>query len=742
MRNRSNALSLLNQQINNVGKRHWGVHQSVDAWISRLAENKNSAKLRELFAEATSTISQDKFKADKRVLDIWLEHLRLESLANENYDEIRDKYKYLKSRAGSSSASLFIHWARFEQSCGFTDRAYSIIQSGIDSLAQPLCDLENELENLKNTPPRSTVESKPPCTPLHQQNHQNHLVHQPITTPIIPASGNKSSKEKMQRLLAGVRRNLSNLESAQKDSANNSAAALNTNQRVSASLPPPNPTKLTAKSPTITQEATPPQAASSQPQTATNSLADTAVSIAPPSTSKSKIQSMLNEFKMAGAASNNNGNNPSQEEETKTMVANIGNNHPPIPSTPVIQTTAVPATKPNQSNEYFMPLKEDNEDAAQSRQRERDQQQQQHNHQKDKGLYITVNRVPYKRIELIGRGASSKVYKVISESGRIFALKKVKLDRQDPSAIEGYLNEIQLLKKLAKSECIISLIDSEICHVKKHLLLLLEYGEIDLAHLLAKDKSLIGNLNFIRMHWTQMLQAVQQIHNEKIVHSDLKPANFLIVEGKLKLIDFGIAKAIPSDTTNIQRDYQTGTLNYMAPEAILFTESNSSSSKSGQHLKLGRASDIWSLGCILYQLVYGQPPFAALPIVQKLNAIVDPNYKITFQKTATDKQSTSGSDTSQEPSLLQVLKSCLNRDPKARMTIPELLEHPFLHPNSMPAKSAVAAAAVEGRVFMSKSDIQKVLEMGIQLGVRSGKGVTSNDVERLVGDIYSQFGGL
>ncbi|KAJ3050485.1 Dual-specificity kinase, spindle pole body (SPB) duplication and spindle checkpoint function, partial [Rhizoclosmatium hyalinum] len=111
---------------------------------------------------------------------------------------------------------------------------------------------------------------------------------------------------------------------------------------------------------------------------------------------------------------------------------------------------------------------------------------------------------------------------------------------------------------------------------------LLEYGEIDLAHLLLKDKSLIGNLNFIRLQWTQMLQAVQQIHNEKIVHSDLKPANFLIVEGKLKLIDFGIAKSIPSDTTNIQRDYQTGTLNYMAPEAIMFTESNS----KGQHLKV------------------------------------------------------------------------------------------------------------------------------------------------------------
>lgn len=55
-----------------------------------------------------------------------------------------------------------------------------------------------------------------------------------------------------------------------------------------------------------------------------------------------------------------------------------------------------------------------------------------------------------------------------------------------------------------------------------------------------------------------MLQAVQVIHDEKIVHTDLKPANFVLVKGSLKLIDFGIAKAIPNDTTNIQRDQQVG----------------------------------------------------------------------------------------------------------------------------------------------------------------------------------------
>ena len=58
------------------------------------------------------------------------------------------------------------------------------------------------------------------------------------------------------------------------------------------------------------------------------------------------------------------------------------------------------------------------------------------------------------------------------------------------------------------------------------------------------------------LKFPKMLQAVHVIHEEKIVHSDLKPANFVLVRGQLKLIDFGIANAIANDTTNIQRDHQ------------------------------------------------------------------------------------------------------------------------------------------------------------------------------------------
>lgn len=73
-----------------------------------------------------------------------------------------------------------------------------------------------------------------------------------------------------------------------------------------------------------------------------------------------------------------------------------------------------------------------------------------------------------------------------------------------------------------------------------------------------------------------MLEAVYTIHEEKIVHGDLKPANFVFVNGTLKLIDFGIAKAIQNDTTNIVRDSQIGTLNYISPEALIDTTEGTS----------------------------------------------------------------------------------------------------------------------------------------------------------------------
>lgn len=177
------------------------------------------------------------------------------------------------------------------------------------------------------------------------------------------------------------------------------------------------------------------------------------------------------------------------------------------------------------------------------------------------------------------------------------------------------------------------------------------------------------------LFFAQMLEAVNTIHEERIVHTDLKPANFLFVKGDLKLIDFGIAKAISDDTTNIHRENQVGTLNYISPEALIDTSSHRGTTpfgKKNMDMKMGRSSDIWSMGCILYQMIYGRTPFADLGLVHKLQAIVSDECQISYPTVPATYQSA-----------LDVVKLCLQRDPKLRPGIigeGGLLAHRFLKP--------------------------------------------------------------
>ncbi|KAH9936263.1 kinase-like domain-containing protein [Fomitopsis serialis] len=224
-----------------------------------------------------------------------------------------------------------------------------------------------------------------------------------------------------------------------------------------------------------------------------------------------------------------------------------------------------------------------------------------------------------------------------------------------------------------------------------------------------------------------MLQAVQVIHEEKIVHSDLKPANFVLVKGQLKLIDFGIANAIANDTTNIQRDHQVGTVNYMSPEAIELPEGM-------RRLKVGRPSDVWSLGCILYQMVYGYPPFHHLDLYQKMRAIPDRDHSIEFPEYSTPVSLRSGSNSPSSQkrmeemkvkvprSVIATMKQCLVRNPKERITIPELLEESWLtmcEPNPLPAPTPPPPARpviAQDEALINPHFMQQLLRYGLHLG--------------------------
>ncbi|KAG0264362.1 Dual-specificity kinase, spindle pole body (SPB) duplication and spindle checkpoint function [Mortierella polycephala] len=379
---------------------------------------------------------------------------------------------------------------------------------------------------------------------------------------------------------------------------------------------------------------------------------------------------------------------------------------------------------------------------------------------------IVVNNRPYTRLNQIGKGGSSKVYKVLAANNRIFALKRVLFGKADQTTIDSYMNEVKLLERLQHNPRIVRLFDSEIQREMGHLTLLLELGEIDLANLLYKQRFKPFNINFIRLYWEQMLEAVQTIHEEKIVHADLKPANFLLVEGSLKLIDFGIANTIPNDTTNIHREVQCGTANYMAPEAI------DSNPVSGDR-KMGRASDVWSLGCILYQMVYGHAPFGEiLNVFRKMAAITNPAMVIQFPQqvpsplqlpptpqqqqlagtnaaTASPPNPGAGEETvpvqimmDVDVDLVRIMKSCLERDPKKRSTIPELLQDPFLKPHlisGVSTTSAAGAAALANAMELDMELLTRIMNTSIEFGATHGKDVTKNQVHAAALDVMQQL---
>ncbi|KAF7047447.1 hypothetical protein CFC21_056378 [Triticum aestivum] len=301
--------------------------------------------------------------------------------------------------------------------------------------------------------------------------------------------------------------------------------------------------------------------------------------------------------------------------------------------------------------------------------------------------FFKVNGKLYQKLGKIGSGGSSEVHKVISMERAIYALKKIKLKGRDYPTAYGFCQEIGYLNKLKGKSNIIQLIDYEVTDKNllkegpisprdgkikddQYIYMVLEFGEIDLAHMVAQkwkersNSNMKIDENWLRFYWQQMLEAVNTIHEERIVHSDLKPANFMLVKGSLKLIDFGIAKAIMNDTTNIQRDSQVGTLNYMSPEALLCNEQDS----SGNIFKCGRPTDIWSLGCILYQMVYGKTPFADYTTFwTKFKAVTDRNHKIRYEPV-------------DNPWLIDLMQRCLAWDRDERWRIPQLLQHPFLVP--------------------------------------------------------------
>jgi len=252
----------------------------------------------------------------------------------------------------------------------------------------------------------------------------------------------------------------------------------------------------------------------------------------------------------------------------------------------------------------------------------------------------------------------------------------------------------------------------------------MECGDFDLSQILNTRINDPFDASFIRYYTKEMIECIKVVHDSGIVHSDLKPANFVVVKGKLKIIDFGIANAVPDHTVNIYRDTQIGTPNYMAPEALITmnysdikeTSENDPNEKLPKNTwKVGKPSDIWSCGCILYQMVYGKPPYAGFQGQNRLLAIMNPDVKISFN------EKTDHGKSIVPKSLLELMKQCLIRDPDKRCTVNEILGCPFLNP-----------------VVVTEFFIKDLIKNAVTFGAKQ-RYVSDDKIEELTNDVLSRL---
>ena len=201
-------------------------------------------------------------------------------------------------------------------------------------------------------------------------------------------------------------------------------------------------------------------------------------------------------------------------------------------------------------------------------------------------------------INKLGNGAYSEVFKVRRKiDSKIYALKKVKLKNLKEKEKNNSLSEIRILASI-KSPFIISYKEAFLTTEDNTLNLVMEYadnGDLYQKIKYYKSKNLFFEEKDIWKIFIQITRGLKTLHALKILHRDFKSANiFLFKDGTAKIGDLNISKIITKGLGNTQ----TGTPYYASPEVW---------NNSPYDLK----SDIWSLGCILYEMLTLNPPFHA-----------------------------------------------------------------------------------------------------------------------------------
>ncbi|XP_026708770.1 serine/threonine-protein kinase 36 isoform X2 [Athene cunicularia] len=251
----------------------------------------------------------------------------------------------------------------------------------------------------------------------------------------------------------------------------------------------------------------------------------------------------------------------------------------------------------------------------------------------------------YHVLEMIGEGSFGRVYKGRRKhSAQVVALKFIPKVGQSEKELKNLRREIEIMRGLHHLN-IIQMLDS--FETEKEVVVVTDYAEGELFQILEDDGSLPESQ--VQTIAAQLVSALYYLHSRRILHRDMKPQNILLgKDGVVKLCDFGFARAMSIHTmvlTSIK-----GTPLYMSPELV-------------EERPYDHTADLWSVGCILYELFVGTPPFYTSNIFQLVSLIVKDPVKWPAAIS---------------PDFKSFLQGLLMKDPRQRLSWPELLSHPFI----------------------------------------------------------------
>ncbi|OAY36095.1 mitogen-activated protein kinase kinase kinase 3 isoform X2 [Manihot esculenta] len=267
----------------------------------------------------------------------------------------------------------------------------------------------------------------------------------------------------------------------------------------------------------------------------------------------------------------------------------------------------------------------------------------------------TVPMSKWKKGKLLGRGTFGHVYLGFnSESGQMCAIKEVRVvsdDQTSKECLKQLNQEINLLSQLSHPN-IVRYHGSELS--EETLSVYLEYVSGGSIHKLLQEYGAFKE-PVIQNYTRQILCGLAYLHGRNTVHRDIKGANILVdPNGEIKLADFGMAKHITSCSSILSFK---GSPYWMAPEVVMNT--------NGYSL----AVDIWSLGCTILEMATSKPPWNQYEGVAAI-------FKIGNSKDMPDIPDHLSNDAK------GFIKLCLQRDPSARPTASQLLDHPFIRDQS------------------------------------------------------------